>query len=419
MLELIPAGWWLRGEGRYPWRWMNWLGVGMLLCHAWGWAQEDGATAKSAAQAQAESQQREEVGLVALAGKDWPLYRGDPQSQGYSPTTLPQKPLLLWEKSLEGTSFESTPIIVAGRVYLGDLDGEFYAMNLGDGAVVWKHESDSGYLASGAFHDGRLLVADYDGLVRCLNAQDGKELWSFQTDSQIDAGANFYKDMALITSEDGRLYALGLDDGKPRWTFETGDQLRCSPTIAGQRTFLGGCDGMLHIVNLDQGIGVGEGVSLEGPTGSTPAAHGPWIVAPTHAGAIFGIQWQSGERRWTFSDQELSQEIQTSPAIHDDLAFVVTKNRRCLAIKLATGELVWQHALRKPSDASPVVCSGRVWLGCSDGRLIALDEKTGQEVWMVEHQGKFKGSVAVADGRLVVATERGSVLCYGTPPATR
>ncbi len=348
-----------------------------------------------------------------LDEKTWPLARGDEGSQGFSPSTLTATPSLLWEQKFEGTAFEVAPVIVDGRLYIGDLDGEFYCLDATTGTQIWKNESESGYLASAAVQSDFVVVGDYDGLVRGLKVTDGNEVWKFQTDSQIDGGANFHDGAALITSEDGKLYSLELQTGKLRWAYETGDQLRCGPTIAGGRTFLGGCDGKLHIVDLAAGTSVGDGVPLEGPTGSTPAAADPLVIAPTHSGQIFGIDWKAGERRWTFTDPQLSQEIQTSPAIHNGLVFVVTKNRKCLALEVATGKLKWEHTLRKPSDASPVVCSGRVWLGCSDGRLLAIDEQTGEEKWVVEHQGKFKASVAIADGKLFIANDRGSVFCYG------
>jgi outer membrane protein assembly factor BamB len=348
-----------------------------------------------------------------LDDKTWPLARGNAASQAYSPSQLVDHPTLLWEHKVESTAFESTPLIVDNRVYLGDLDGEFYSLDLDTGKELWKNSSESGYVAGAGCHQGKIVVGDYDGLVRCFHSKDGKLEWTYQTDSQIDGGPNFHDGAALVASEDGKLYALEMADGKLRWAYETGDQLRCGPTIADGKTFLGGCDGKLHIVDLATGTNIGDGVPLDGPTGSTPTAFENLIIAPTHSGQIFGIDWQTAKSIWTFSDSQRSQEITTSPAVHDGIAFVVTKNRRCLAIEATSGKLRWEYTLRKPSEASPVICDGRVWFGGSDGRLLAIDAKTGEEKWSVEHQGKFKGSVAIAAGKLVVASDKGSVFCYG------
>jgi outer membrane protein assembly factor BamB len=54
-----------------------------------------------------------------------------------------------------------------------------------------------------------------------------------------------------------------------------------------------------------------------------------------------------------------------------------------------------------------------VFVGAADGRLLALDLKTGKELWQHQATGGFTGSPAIADGRLVIATDRGEVLCLG------
>ncbi len=68
------------------------------------------------------------------------------------------------------------------------MDGEIYALKLATGELLWKVETESGYLASAAHHNGVLIVGDYDGLIRALRATDGHELWQYQTNAQIDSG---------------------------------------------------------------------------------------------------------------------------------------------------------------------------------------------------------------------------------------
>jgi outer membrane protein assembly factor BamB len=361
------------------------------------------------------------LGLMALhvqfaaASDSWPVFRGDALSQGVSKSTLPEKPELLWEFNVPKGAFESTPVIRDGRVYIGDMDGEIYCLDLKTGQQVWKVETDSGFLASGAIQDNILVMGDYDGKVRGMNIEDGKVVWEFDAGGQIDSGANFYGPLALVASEDGCLYALKTSTGELAWKYQTGDQLRCSPSVVGNRTFLGGCDGKLHVVDLDTGLAIGEKMILGGPTGSTPTAMGDVAIVPTQSGEILGFDWKKSEPMWTFKDPELSPEIRSSPAVSDGLAIVTTRNRRMLAVDVATGKLRWEAVLRKRSDGSPVVCGGAVWVGASDGRIYAVDLKTGSEKWSTEVQGGFPGSPAVASNRLVIASDAGTVFCFGQP----
>jgi outer membrane protein assembly factor BamB len=70
-------------------------------------------------------------------------------------------------------------------------------------------------------------------------------------------------------------------------------------------------------------------------------------------------------------------------------------------------------------DRSPVVVENRVFIGSADGRLYALDLKTGREVWRFEAGGAISASPAVGEHCLVVGTEDGAVYCFGEKPRPR
>lgn len=355
-----------------------------------------------------------ETGLCRAADSlTWPVSRGNAASQGVSLSKLPDQPKLLWEFAEPSTAFEATPAIADGRVFIGDLDGGAYALDLASGKVIWRKKFEDGFSSSPAYKDGRIIIGDYEGLVRCLDAGTGESIWDYSTDAQIDGGANFYGELVLVTSQDGGLYALDLETGELAWKFSTNDQLRCAPTVAGNKTFLGGCDGKLHVIDLDSGKELGEGFPLQSPTGSTPTVEGEQVFAPTHSGTIFAFNYSTLKESWLFSDSQRSQEIRSSPAISDGKLLVTTRNKRLLAIDSQSGKMVWEYVFKKRSEASPIVGDGRVWVGSSDGRFVGLSLSTGEELWQAEQPGAFNASASVAAGKLVIANDKGSVYCYG------
>ncbi len=60
-----------------------------------------------------------------------------------------------------------------------------------------------------------------------------------------------------------------------------------------------------------------------------------------------------------------------------------------------------------------MIVGERAFVGASDGRLYALDRKTGKKVWEYEAGGDFIASPAVAEGRLVIGNTDGTLYCFG------
>ena len=60
-----------------------------------------------------------------------------------------------------------------------------------------------------------------------------------------------------------------------------------------------------------------------------------------------------------------------------------------------------------------MVVGDRVFVGSGDGRVYAIDVKTGTKRWHFEAGGAVVASPAVADGRLVIGNDSGQLYCFG------
>jgi outer membrane protein assembly factor BamB len=344
---------------------------------------------------------------------DWPLFRGDPRSTGIARGQLPDQLTLLWKFTVEKGAFEGTPVIVDGVVYIGDLDGKVYAIDLKSGQSKWTHETNSGFLASPAVSNGRLYIGDYDGMFYCLDCSDGKKLWEYESQAEIDSGANFFGENVLFGSQDATLYCLNAGSGAVVWKHEIEDQIRCTPTIVEGRCFVAGCDGRLHIIDLNKGVEEAS-VDIQAPTGVTPAALGSRVFFGTEGSTFFCIDWKKAEVAWTFSDEDSGQPFRSSPAVTEQVVVVGGRNKRVHALNPDNGTEIWRFAAKSRVDASPVIAGKRVFAASADGRLVALDLQTGRQLWEYETGGGFTGSPAVAAGCLIIANDDGVVYCFGT-----
>ena len=85
---------------------------------------------------------------------------------------------------------------------------------------------------------------------------------------------------------------------------------------------------------------------------------------------------------------------EAQPVVHDGVAYVSTGANDVFALSLDTGEILWQYTANLPAEL-PSVCCGwnnrgvalsedKVFMGRLDGKLVALDRKTGAPVWTIQ-----------------------------------
>jgi outer membrane protein assembly factor BamB len=350
---------------------------------------------------------------LALSG-GWPVYRGDAAGTGVSATTLPDRPEVLWTFKAEDSIFLSSAVIADGKVFVGDGDGSFYALDLATGRKLWSAPSDIGFTAAAAVRDGRVYAGDSDGIFYCWDAKTGKLVWQHQTEAEINSSPNFFQDSVIVGSQDGSLYRFRCTDGKVLWkyTIEASGGIQCSPTLAENRAFVCGCDGQLHIIDVDQGKSIAT-LSIGDPTLATAAIAGDQVYFGTEGARFFGINWRKPEIVWTYQHPKRRLAYRSSAAVGDSAVVVGGRNKAVEALDPKSGKLIWSFQSRGRVDSSPVVVGRRVYVGSTDGRLYGLDLRTGKETWQYDAGGSFSASPAVAAGRMVIGNEDGVLYCFG------
>lgn len=355
---------------------------------------------------------------------DWRTVRGNAHGTGVSSDQLSPNLEVLWEFKTSGDQegFEGTPVIADGKVFVGDFKGTVYAIDLRTGTEVWRAKTKDGIMSAGAYMDGILVIGDFGGWLYAFEANTGKEIWSLELDAPVTSGPTFVEKDVLISTDSGSLAAYDIGTGQLKWSYATGDQLRSTACIWNSTALLGGCDSRLHRVDIQKGEASGESIPLNAPTLSTPNIVGSYAIVPTQPGVVYAIELKSNEVAWTYTpDPSMNTDIRASSATLAEevegklkgITVVASRNRRLIALDTADGVLKWEKVLRKRSDSAPVLCSGIAWIGASDGMVYGIRLTDGKEVWSYQLKGAVLASPAIAGNRIVIATEKGSVVCFG------
>ena len=382
------------------------------------------------------------LGQHAVADPDaapadaWPMARGSLAGTGRSASTLRLPLAEAWRRDFDKTAFAAGPVIAGGVVYVGDLDGGFHALDLATGETRWTRRIDgAGFTSSAAVAVDPALplaVGDDMGTVRGLDRATGETRWEYATEGEISGGPTILGDggapRVLVGSQDASLSCLDLATGKLLWKHSIADQIRCAPTVArtpaGDRVFLAGCDGRLHILDAATGAET-SAIEIGGPTGTTPAVSGSRVLFGTEAGAFFAIDFLEPAVAWRKQPAANAQAYRSSAAVVGDLAVVGTRGRAVEAFATADGTTRWRQPRRGAVDASPVIVTGAgseadplapprpvVIVADAKGTVAALEAATGEPAWEFEAGGGFGAGAAVAAGRVVIASDDGTVWCF-------
>lgn len=360
----------------------------------------------------------------------WPMARGCASATGRSALRIAMPLAEHWQRSFEKTAFGAVPVIAAGIVYVGDLDGTFHALDLETGQTRWSFAAEAaGFPSAAAVSlDERaplVVVGDDTGVVRAFERATGKLVWEYETDGEISGGptivaADGAESRVFVGSQDASLACLNLADGSLRWKHSIADQIRCSPTVADGRVFIAGCDGKLHVIDAATGMEAAA-VPIDGPTGTTPAAAAGCVYFGTEGGTFFGIDVGGAAVAWKRAPAANAQAYRSSAALAEGLAIVGSRGKAVETFAVGDGARGWRRAMRGKVDAAPVIVPKASGPGSfalvadMAGRIAALDAATGEPAWEFDAGGGFAAGPAVAAGRVVVASENGTVWCFRAP----
>jgi outer membrane protein assembly factor BamB len=350
-----------------------------------------------------------------LRGADWPIFRGNRGLTGVAAGAVPDKPMVLWKFETKA-SVKASAVVGDGRVYFGNDDGMFFALNLANGKKVWEFDSKDPIEAAALFLDGRVFFGNSFGVFFAVDAKTGEELWKFEANDLIAGSANWTlapngKDKYLLVgSHDGFLYCLNAKDGKKIWEYGCDQPINGSPALSGRRTMFGGCDGLLHLIDIVKGKRQ-KAVDVQSyVAGSVAADAGRAYVG--HSGSEFlCIDLKTEKVVWTYKDRLFSYEA--SPALTKDRVIFGGQDKRLHCVRRDNGKVVWTFSTRGQVNSSPVVCGGKVIVGSNDGRLYIVRLKDGKLLSSFETDDGITASPAVVDGKIIIGSEDGTVYCLG------
>jgi alcohol dehydrogenase (cytochrome c) len=124
---------------------------------------------------------------------------------------------------------------------------------------------------------------------------------------------------------------------------------------------------------------------------------------------------------WSFATGQVEGH-QAPPIVNNGVMFVATPGNQLLALEAKSGNLLWRYKRPLPEDLTTLHPTNRgvglygdkVYFASADAVLVALDARTGKEVWnakVAEYKNGYYMSLMplVADGRVMLGTSGGEL----------
>jgi outer membrane protein assembly factor BamB len=213
---------------------------------------------------------------------------------------------------------------------------------------------------------------------------------------------------------------------KPLWFFRAGSLVEFPPAVAYGKLYFANAKGVLFAVDISH-VRTAWAYRAHRCTAASPAVDNHTVymtfmnTPPCNAtrsgldGEVVALNADTGKLRWRLK----IGPSESSPLVVDGTVYVGDWNGKLYALSAASGATRWTFQAGDKIKDAVALSGGRVYFGSYDHHVYALNAKTGKLVWKASAQqrlgglGTFYATPAVAYDRVYIGSTDGKVYSFG------
>ncbi len=303
---------------------------------------------------------------------------------------------------------------------------------------VWKTKIGTGF-TSFSVSNGRVYTmgnASDTDTIFCFDANDGKELWKHSYPAKLEPNAYEGGPNATPTVSGDRVYTLGKRAMMHCFDAAKGTVVWSANLVAGLKVKVPqwGFSGSVLVEDDLCILNVGTaGTALDAKTGkvvwsSGTDAAGYTTPVPFNAGSdravmmavkqdVAAVRMKDGKEVWRFPWRTQYDVNAADPVLSGNKVFISSGyNHGCAVFDVGSKppKAVWENKNIRNHFNSSVLWKGHVY-GVDESQLRCIVFDTGEVKWSERSVGK--GSLMMADGKLIVLSEKGELMVAEATPA--
>jgi outer membrane protein assembly factor BamB len=151
-----------------------------------------------------------------------------------------------------GGDLWSSPLFANGKVFVGSLDGNLYAIDPTSGREEWRFSTGKGIVSKPELNGGTLYVGGFGGRLYAVDASTGKEKWQFKAASWVWSRPVVSGGKLYFGDFEGNLYAIDQSTGEQSWKYDVGHgAIRSAVAVTSSAVVVATDGGWLAGVSLD------------------------------------------------------------------------------------------------------------------------------------------------------------------------
>jgi outer membrane protein assembly factor BamB len=276
---------------------------------------------------------------------------------------------MLWRHSIDG-SVDQPPLVTNGIVYMTSFVNQngpahIYALHASDGSLLWLHDNKSySYLSLSISDNDVVYVSSQDG-ISALQGTNGTILWHFATKdsdaaSPLEVNRIVYYS-SFISYGTGTFYALRASDGTPIWHYTGASDF--TPIVANGVVYIGPGNGTIAALNASNGHQIWKQAFDADQVQSTQLVNGvlyltttKYLLPPSaHSTNPLQATTAIGSLLWnTFENAPVVQTIPQKQGLSS-----------VFAIRASDGRILWHYTMNNGQN------SWASWLSVKNGVVYA------------------------------------------------
>ena len=262
-----------------------------------------------------------------------------------------------------------------------------YAVNLEDGTLKWQYPADAPLettiIGQPIEGEGLVYIGMNNGNVMALDAETGSLRWVFTATSAPTARPVLEDGVLYIGTGRGEVYALNARSGEPLWRepYRADDYIAGKLVKEGETLLFGTNGGFVHAISTAGGRRRWL-FRLPAPNYDPQPVYANGSVYLTSNDVVIALNPNSGAVRWT---RRFNTEFRLAPAADDNYIAVITRENRLYVFdhlgKIIAGDREPIEMRYEPLVA-PEIHNGKLWLATRRGTLLCYSLPEGKLEWL-------------------------------------